>query len=357
MKLAADVMISLRQMYDQGEKLNTDTVYRLLEDVQDGTLDETFQAMGSVVALNHKGVPIKCKTMGQKNYVKALRENVVTICIGPAGTGKTYLAVAQAAKELRDGQIDRIIMSRPAIEAGEERLGFLPGDLAQKVDPYLRPLYDALHDILGADRADKLRERGIIEIAPLAYMRGRTLNHARVIIDESQNASLSTLKMALTRLGENSRMVLTGDVTQIDLPHAKDSGLEKCAEILGSIDGIAVTKLNNRDVVRNKISQGHRQGSLRKRNRRNRRKTERPEGDSQTEERTFMTLVFENEGDYEVGFDPEALARQVIGQVLDMEQCPYEAEVELILTDGETIRRMNGNSAGSTGRRMCCRFR
>ena len=252
-KLAADVMISLRQMYDQGEKLNTDTVYRLLEDVQDGTLDETFQAMGSVVALNHKGVPIKCKTMGQKNYVKALRENVVTICIGPAGTGKTYLAVAQAAKELRDGQIDRIIMSRPAIEAGEERLGFLPGDLEQKVEPYLRSLYDALHDILGADRADKLRERGIIEIAPLAYMRGRTLNHARVIIDESQNASLSTLKMALTRLGENSRMVLTGDVTQIDLPHAKDSGLEKCAEILGSIDGIAVTKLNNRDVVRNKI--------------------------------------------------------------------------------------------------------
>ena len=252
-KLAADVMVSLRQMYDQGERLNNDTVYRLLEDVQDGTLDETFQAMGSVVALNHKGVPIKCKTMGQKNYVKALRENVVTICIGPAGTGKTYLAVAQAAKELREGQIDRIIMSRPAIEAGEERLGFLPGDLAQKVDPYLRPLYDALHDMLGADRADKLRERGIIEIAPLAYMRGRTLNNARVIIDESQNASLSTLKMALTRLGENSRMVLTGDITQIDLPHAKDSGLERCAEILGSIDGIAVTKLNNRDVVRNKI--------------------------------------------------------------------------------------------------------
>lgn len=252
-KLAADVMVSLRQMYDQGERLNNDTVYRLLEDVQDGTLDETFQAMGSVVALNHKGVPIKCKTIGQKNYVKALRENVVTICIGPAGTGKTYLAVAQAAKELRDGQIDRIVMSRPAIEAGEERLGFLPGDLAQKVDPYLRPLYDALHDILGADRADKLRERGIIEIAPLAYMRGRTLNNARVIIDESQNASLSTLKMALTRLGENSRMVLTGDITQIDLPHTKDSGLERCAEILGSIDGIAVTKLNNRDVVRNKI--------------------------------------------------------------------------------------------------------
>ena len=270
-KLAADVMVSLRQMYDQGERLNNDTVYRLLEDVQDGTLDETFQAMGSVVALNHKGVPIKCKTMGQKNYVKALRENVVTICIGPAGTGKTYLAVAQAAKELREGQIDRIIMSRPAIEAGEERLGFLPGDLAQKVDPYLRPLYDALHDILGADRADKLRERGIIEIAPLAYMRGRTLNNARVIIDESQNASLSTLKMALTRLGAHSRQVLTGDITQLDLPLAKDSGLERCAEILGSIDGIAVTKLNNRDVVRNKIVKDI-EKRLKKRNRKSWRK-------------------------------------------------------------------------------------
>ena len=144
-------------------------------------------------------------------------------------------------------------MSRPAIEAGEERLGFLPGDLAQKVDPYLRPLYDALNDIMGMEKAEKLRERGIIEIAPLAYMRGRTLSRSRVIIDESQNASLMTLKMALTRLGEGSKMVLTGDVTQIDLPHASDSGLQKCAEILQPIEGISVTKLSNRDVVRNKI--------------------------------------------------------------------------------------------------------
>ena len=144
-------------------------------------------------------------------------------------------------------------MSRPAIEAGEERLGFLPGDLAQKVDPYLRPLYDALYDMLGPDKADKYRERGTIEIAPLAYMRGRTLNRARVIVDESQNASLSTLKMILTRLGEGSKMVLTGDVTQIDLPHHTDSGLEKCAGILRSVEGLAVIRLNNRDVVRNRI--------------------------------------------------------------------------------------------------------
>ena len=252
-KAAAEILISMQKLYKRGETLNTDLVYRMLEEAENGDLEETFQAMDNVVTYNNKGLPIKCKTFGQKNYIKALQENVVTICIGPAGTGKTYLAVAQAAQELKNEEIERIIMSRPAIEAGEERLGFLPGDLAQKVDPYLRPLYDALHDIFGPEKAERLRERGIIEIAPLAYMRGRTLNRARVIIDESQNASLSTLKMALTRLGEGSKMVLTGDITQIDLPHAGDSGLEKCAQILGSIEGIAALRLSNRDVVRNKI--------------------------------------------------------------------------------------------------------
>ena len=209
--------------------------------------------MEDIVVMCHRGQPVKCKTIGQQNYVKALKEKTITLCIGPAGTGKTYLAVAQAVAELNRGEIERIIMSRPAIEAGEERLGFLPGDLAQKVDPYLRPLYDALNDILGAEKAKKLQERGTIEIAPLAYMRGRTLNHARVIIDESQNASLPTLKMALTRLGEGSKMVLTGDVTQIDLPHKQDSGLERCAEILKSVDDIAIMRLNNRDVIRHKL--------------------------------------------------------------------------------------------------------
>lgn len=252
-KAAADILISMQKLYKRGETLNTDLVYRMLEEAENGDLEETFKAMDNVVTYNNKGLPIKCKTFGQKNYIKALQENVVTICIGPAGTGKTYLAVAQAAQELKNEEIERIIMSRPAIEAGEERLGFLPGDLTQKVDPYLRPLYDALHDIFGPEKAEKLRERGIIEIAPLAYMRGRTLNRARVIIDESQNASLATLKMALTRLGEGSKMVLTGDITQIDLPHAGDSGLEKCAQILGSIEGIAALRLTNRDVVRNKI--------------------------------------------------------------------------------------------------------
>ncbi|MCI8589917.1 MAG: AAA family ATPase [Clostridiales bacterium] len=252
---AASVIRSLQKINEQGESdtVNEDTVYRLIDHASDGEIDETMKAMENMVTMTHRGLAIKCKTLGQKNYSQAMQKNAVTVCIGPAGTGKTYLAVAQAAEELKRGEIERIIMSRPAIEAGEERLGFLPGDLSQKVDPYLRPLYDALYDIYGAEKAEKLRERGVIEIAPLAYMRGRTLNRARVIIDESQNASISTLKMALTRLGEGSKMVLTGDVTQIDLPHKADSGLEKCAAIIGSVEGVSVIRLNNRDVVRNKI--------------------------------------------------------------------------------------------------------
>ena len=252
---AASVIRSLQKIYEQGESdtVNDDTVYRLIDHAADGEIEETMKAMENMITMTHRGVAIKCKTFGQKNYSKAMQENAITVCIGPAGTGKTYLAVAQAAEELKRGDIERIIMSRPAIEAGEERLGFLPGDLSQKVDPYLRPLYDALYDIYGAEKAEKLRERGVIEIAPLAYMRGRTLNRARVIIDESQNASISTLKMALTRLGEGSKMILTGDVTQIDLPHKSDSGLEKCAAIIGSVEGVSVIRLTNRDVVRNKI--------------------------------------------------------------------------------------------------------
>lgn len=251
--MARDVIKAMVQLYHQGETIKEDLLERLIEDAREGSLDGLFKAMDSAVTMNYKGLPIKCKTFGQQKYVEMLREKAVTICIGPAGTGKTYLAVAQAAQELKEGIIERIIMSRPAIEAGEERLGFLPGDLAQKVDPYLRPLYDALRDVFGQERADKLRESGVVEVAPLAYMRGRTLNHARIIIDEGQNASLSTLKMALTRLGEDSRMVLTGDITQIDLPKASDSGLSRAAEILRGVDGIGVIHLTNRDVVRNKI--------------------------------------------------------------------------------------------------------
>lgn len=250
---AVSVLQSLLQMYRQGELLDRDLVCRLLESAREGNVDASLQAMSNVVITTYRGQAIKCKTLGQKNYVKAMNDHTVTLCIGPAGTGKTYLAVAHAIAEFKRGNVERIIMSRPAIEAGEERLGFLPGDLTQKVDPYLRPLYDALNDLLGSEQAKKYQERGIIEIAPLAYMRGRTLNHAVVLIDESQNASFSTLKMALTRIGEGSRMVLTGDVTQIDLPRQSDSGLEKCAAILRDVEDIAIVRLDNRDVVRNKI--------------------------------------------------------------------------------------------------------
>ncbi len=251
--VAVAVMNALKRIYNSGEIINDDVVSRTIELVRNGEMEDAFRAMTNVVAITHRGQPIKCKTIGQKNYVKALNDNTVTICIGPAGTGKTFLAVAAAVTELKKGTIDRIVMSRPAIEAGEERLGFLPGDLSQKVDPYLRPLYDALDDILGVEQVKKYQERGVIEIAPLAYMRGRTLNRAMVLIDESQNASLPTLKMALTRLGEGSRMILTGDVTQIDLPKVSDSGLERCASILNGIESIAVIRLSNRDVVRHKL--------------------------------------------------------------------------------------------------------
>ena len=205
------------------------------EDIADSYPDKGV--WGMQLTLNYKNIPIRTKTIGQKNYITALKNNTVTICIGPAGTGKTYLAVAYAAELYRNDEIERIILSRPAIEAGE-KLGFLPGDLQEKVDPYLKPLYDALNDVFGPDQAAKLRERGIIEVAPLAYMRGRTLNNSMIIIDESQNATLPILKMALTRIGTGSKMILTGDVTQIDLSKETDSGLQKCASILKNLAAV-----------------------------------------------------------------------------------------------------------------------
>ncbi len=206
------------------------------------------------ICITSKGKPIKAKTIGQKRYVEAIRDNTVTIGVGPAGTGKTYLAVAMAVAAFRAKTVNRIILTRPAVEAGE-KLGFLPGDLQQKVDPYLRPLYDALFDMLGAENFQKCQERGDIEVAPLAYMRGRTLDDSFIILDEAQNTTSEQMKMFLTRLGFNSKAVVTGDITQVDLPDGKKSGLKEVLNILKDVDDIAINKFSERDVVRHRLVQ------------------------------------------------------------------------------------------------------
>ena len=210
--------------------------------------------MNDVVAVTFRGKLIKSKTVGQKKYVDAIKKNTVTIGVGPAGTGKTYLAVALAVSALKEKKVDKIILTRPAVEAGE-KLGFLPGDLQEKVNPYLRPLYDGLQEMLGLDSYQKLMEKGVIEVAPLAYMRGRTLNNAFIILDEAQNTTREQMKMFLTRLGENSIMVVTGDLTQIDLPEGKKSGLKNAVTVLKDVKDIAIRFLSEKDVVRHPLVQ------------------------------------------------------------------------------------------------------
>ncbi len=251
-ELAAETLKTLGLMRHAGESIDEFTVLRVIDLVRSGDSEAALAAMKDVVVITYRGAPIKCRTIGQRKYIDAIRKNTVSICIGPAGTGKTYLAVAAVVAALKRKEIDKIIMCRPAVEAGE-KLGFLPGDLQNKVDPYLRPLYDALDEILGHDTVQKYVENRTIEVAPLAYMRGRTLKNAGVIVDECQNLVMTSLKMILTRLGEGSKMILTGDVTQIDLPVGSESGLRKCAELLRGIEGIEVTELSGRDVVRHKL--------------------------------------------------------------------------------------------------------
>lgn len=245
----------LISMINKGEQItdrNVDYVASLVEDGEDGKIDEITDA--NCICITSKGKPVKPKTLGQKQYVEAIRNNTITIGVGPAGTGKTYLAVAQAVSAFRAKQVNRIILTRPAVEAGE-KLGFLPGDLQQKVDPYLRPLYDALFDMLGAENFQKCQERGDIEVAPLAYMRGRTLDDSFIILDEAQNTTPEQMKMFLTRLGFNSKAVVTGDITQIDLPEGKKSGLKDAVKILKNIDDIAISRLTGKDVVRHRLVQ------------------------------------------------------------------------------------------------------
>ena len=209
---------------------------------------------GNCICMTTKGKPVKPKTLGQEKYVQAIRDNTIVIGVGPAGTGKTYLAVAMAVSAFRAKEVNRIILTRPAVEAGE-KLGFLPGDLQQKVDPYLRPLYDALFDMLGAENFQRYQEKGNIEVAPLAYMRGRTLDDSFIILDEAQNTTTEQMKMFLTRLGFNSKMVVTGDITQIDLPDGKRSGLVEITKILKNVEDIKTVRFSEKDVVRHKLVQ------------------------------------------------------------------------------------------------------
>lgn len=244
----------LLALINKGEALSDQNVRYVISLVKDGEEDKLMSLSGDCVCITSKGKPVKPKTLGQKKYVEAIRKNTIVLGAGPAGTGKTYLAVAMAVTAFRAKEVNRIILTRPAVEAGE-KLGFLPGDLQQKVDPYLRPLYDALFDMLGAEAFARYQERGSIEVAPLAYMRGRTLDDSFIILDEAQNTTREQMKMFLTRLGFNSKMVVTGDVTQIDLPDGKRSGLTDAMRILRNVPDISINTFTEKDVVRNKLVQ------------------------------------------------------------------------------------------------------
>ena len=238
----------------KGEEIDDQKVRYLIDLVRAGREEQVTKMAKDVVCVTAKGRPVKAKTIGQQTYLKAIAKNTITIGVGPAGTGKTYLAVAQAVAAFRAKEVNRIILTRPAVEAGE-RLGFLPGDLQNKVDPYLRPLYDALFDMLGPETYNKYLERGNIEVAPLAYMRGRTLDDSFIILDEAQNTTREQMKMFLTRLGFGSKIVITGDVTQIDLPGDKVSGLKEAVKILDGVEDIAICRLTASDVVRHALVQ------------------------------------------------------------------------------------------------------
>lgn len=250
--LTMTVVDKLLEVIDAGELIDKTKINYCAELAREGQADDIVKITSGVIAVTARGKPIKCKTLGQKQYVDEIKKNTIVFGVGPAGTGKTYLAVAMAVSALKSKQVEKIILTRPAVEAGE-RLGYLPGDLQSKVDPYLRPLYDALQEMLGLESYLRLLERGVIEIAPLAYMRGRTLNNSYIILDEAQNTTKEQMKMFLTRMGEGSRMIITGDVTQIDLPPDKKSGLKHAVSILKSVNGISVCNLTHKDVVRHPL--------------------------------------------------------------------------------------------------------
>ena len=251
---AAKVLDGLFSLAQKGETIGEQNVRYVIGLVRQGQEEKITELTKDVICITAKGKPIKAKTLGQQQYMKAIEKNTITLGVGPAGTGKTYLAVAAAVAAFRERKVNRIILTRPAVEAGE-RLGFLPGDMQNKVDPYLRPLYDALFEMLGTENYNKYLEKGNIEVAPLAYMRGRTLDDSFIILDEAQNTTREQMKMFLTRLGFGSKIVITGDVTQIDLPGDKVSGLKDAIRVLDGVEDIAICKLTSQDVVRHVLVQ------------------------------------------------------------------------------------------------------
>ncbi len=251
---ASSLIDLLRPLWEAGEAIAPVDLQTALSALDTGRSEEHRDLGRQVLAISRVGRPLRPRTPRQKVFVEAIERHDLTIAIGPAGTGKTFLATVLAVRMLQERRVERIVLTRPAVEAGE-RLGFLPGDLQQKVDPYLRPLYDALHSLLGRERTEQLQEKGVIEVAPLAYMRGRTLADAFVILDEAQNTTPAQMRMTLTRLGENARMVVTGDITQIDLPPGQPSGLVEAARVLEGVEGVAICRFGERDVVRHPLVQ------------------------------------------------------------------------------------------------------
>ena len=253
-ELAARVVEKLCELSLRGAQIDRTTLRYAVRLGREDKLERLDDIAFEVVAITHRGRPVRCKTLGQYEYVRAIRSNELTFAVGPAGTGKTYLAMALAVVALRNKEVERIVLTRPAVEAGE-KLGFLPGDLSQKVDPYLRPLFDALYEMMGAESYQRLQERGVLEVAPLAYMRGRTLSDSFIILDEAQNTTPEQMKMFLTRFGAGSRVVVTGDITQTDLPAGRQSGLKQALEVLRDVPGIAMVTLDQSDVVRHDLVQ------------------------------------------------------------------------------------------------------
>lgn len=253
-QLASSVIKKLLKLSASGEIIDAARIRYISSLVREGREEEIDELLCSIVAITHRGRQIRCKTAGQQKYVETIKNNNLTFAVGPAGTGKTYLAMALAVVALKNKEVDRIVLTRPAVEAGE-KLGFLPGDLTQKVDPYLRPLYDALYDFIGMDAYQRFMEKGIVEVAPLAYMRGRTLSDSFIILDEAQNTTSEQMKMFLTRFGFRSKVVVTGDLTQTDLQAGKKSGLREAVEILKDVPGIGICQLTAEDVVRHELVQ------------------------------------------------------------------------------------------------------